>query len=83
MYSIDEKLFQGILKKKFSSFVGTSCETIENLFQEDISKTVSEKLIKDAVKKHAYNAMREIESEIDAFNKGFNININFKKPVSK
>lgn len=83
MYTIDEKIVQSILRKKFNSFVGTSCETIENLFKEDISKTVSERLIKDTVKKNAYNAMREIEEQILAFSKGVNINVQLNRPLSK
>jgi hypothetical protein len=83
MYSIDEKIFNSILKKKFSSFVGNSCETIETLFKENLDKNISEKFIKDAVKKNAYNTMREISEQISAFSEGVNISIQFKKPVSK
>jgi hypothetical protein len=83
MYTLDEKIIQSILRKKFNSFIGTSCETIENLFKEELSKTVSERLIKELLKKNAYNAMREIEEQILAFSKGVNINIQFKRPVSE
>jgi len=82
MYTIDNKLLQSILRKKFNSLVGNSCETIENLLKEDIDKTVSQRLIKEAVKKYAYNSMREIEEQISAFSKGVNINIKLNKPVS-
>jgi len=83
MFTIDEKIFNTILKKKFNSFVGNVCEITESIFREDINRKVSEKLIKDAVKKHAFNSMRDIEDQISAFSKGVNININFKKPISK
>lgn len=83
MFTVDKKIFQNILRKKFNTFVGTSCETIESLMKEDLDKTVSEKLIKDAVKKYAYNSMREIEEQVSLFSKGVTININFNKPDSK
>ena len=83
MYTIDEKVLQSILRKKFNSFVGTSCETIENFFKEDLDKSVAEKLIKEMIKKYAYNSMREIDAQISAFSQGVNININLKKPVSE
>jgi len=83
MFTIDEKLFESILKKKFNSFVGNVCEITEDVFKEDINKRTSEKLIKNAVKKHAFNSMRDIQDQISAFSKGVNININFKRPISK
>lgn len=83
MYTLDNKVLQSILRKKFNSLVGNSCETIENFFKEDLDKTVSERLIKEALKKYAYNTMREIEDQISAFSHGVNININLKRPVSK
>ena len=83
MYTIEEKVLQSILRKKFNSLVGNSCETIENFFKEDLDKTVAEKLIKESIKKYAYNSMREIDEQISAFSKGVNININLNKPVSE
>lgn len=82
MYTIEEKVLQSILRKKFSSLVGNSCETIENFFKEDLDKAVAEKLIKESIKKYAYNSMREIDEQISAFSKGVNINIKLNKPVS-
>lgn len=83
MYSIEEKVLNKILRKKFISMVGNSLETIELLFKEDIDKTVSLTLIKEAIKKYAYNSMREIEEQISAFSQGVTININLKKPESQ
>jgi len=83
MFTIDEKLFESILKKKFNSFVGNVCEITEDIFKEDMNKKTSEKLIKKSVKKYAFNSMRDILDQISAFSKGVNININFKRPVSK
>jgi len=83
MFTIDEKLFGTILKKKFNYCVGNICEIVEDIFKENINKKASEKLIKDAVKKYAFNSMRDIEDQISAFSKGVKININFEKPISK
>ena len=82
MYRINNKVLEKILKRKFNTLVGTSCETIENLFKEDLEKSVIERLIKDALKKYMYNAMREIQEQISTFSEGTNININFQKPIS-
>ena len=83
MYSINEKLFESILKKKFNSFVGNVCEITESIFRENLNKKSSETLIKNAIKKHAFNSMRDIQDQVSAFSKGINININFNKPNSK
>lgn len=83
MYTVDEKIVKSILNKKFNSFVGMSCETTEKILNEDLDKKIACKLIKDALKKYAYTAMRDIEGQISAFSNGVNININLKKPVSK
>lgn len=83
MYTIDAKILKSILRKKFNSFVGTSCESIESLFKEDLEKSVFERLIKDSLKKNAYNTMREIDEQVSAFSQGVQINVNLKKPVSK
>jgi len=83
MYTVDEKLFKKILKRRFESFVGTSCESIENIIKEDIDKKVIERLIKDAVKKNAYNTMRTIDEQISAFSQGTQINVKLEKPISQ
>lgn len=83
MYTVDKKIFNGVLRKKFNAFVRNSCETIESLMKEDLDKTISEKLIKEAIKKYAYNSMRDIEEQIDAFSKGIKINVKLKRPTSK
>ena len=83
MYNIDEKVFKSILKKRFDSFIGTSCETIEKILKEDVNKDVSARLIKDALKKYAYNSMRSIDEQVSAFDKGTKITVKFQKPISK
>jgi len=83
MYAIDDKIFKKILKKRFDSLVGTSCETIETILKEDIENSVSSRLIREALKKYAYNTMRNIDEQISAFSQGTKINIKFEKPISK
>ena len=83
MYTVDEKILQNILRKKFNAFVGTSCETIEGLFKENLSDSIRERLIKESIKKYAYNSMRDIDDQISAFSKGININVKLNKPISK
>ena len=55
-------------------------EIIVVVAEESVEKT--EKLIKESIKKYAYNSMREIDEQISAFSKGVNINIKLNKPVS-
>ena len=83
MYTVKQEILQSVLRKNFNSFVGNSCETIENLSNENIDKKLISKLIKDSVKKYAYNSMRNIEEQISAFSEGVNINVNLEKPISK
>lgn len=83
MYTIDETVLNNLLKKKFSSLVGNTCETTEDIFKEDISPKASEELIKKAIKKFAWDSMREIKTQISLFSKGVNININLDRPISK
>lgn len=83
MYTIDEKLLKSIMLKKFNTLVGNTCEVVENRFKDTLDKSLSEKLIKEAIRKYAFDSMREIQEQISAFSKGVNININFKKPESQ
>ena len=83
MFTIDEIIFNKILKKKFSSLVGTSCESIEDIFKDKFDNVKTEFKIKKTLKKSVYDTMREIEEQISAFNKGVNINIKFNKPISE
>lgn len=83
MFTIDEKLFESIIKKKLNRCVGNICEITEDVFKEEMNKKASETLIKNAVKKHTFDSMRDILGQISAFSKGVNININFKRPISK
>ncbi len=83
MYTIDDKVLNKILKRKFSSLVGNSCEIIEKILNENIEKSVSERLIKDSIKKFSYNAMRDIETQIALFSEGVTINVKFNRPVSE
>jgi len=83
MYTVDKNIIKSILRKKFNSFVGTSCETIESLFKEDLNNSLKEKLIKQSIKKYAYNTMRDIEDQISTFSEGVNINVQFNKPISE
>lgn len=82
MYSITENTLRSILKRKFGSLVGTLCERIEILEKENISKDVLVRLIKNDLKKDAYNTMREIEDQIEAFTKGADINVKLNRPTS-
>ena len=83
LFTIDDKLFESILKKKFNTCVGNTCEITEDVFKEDINKKASEELIKKAIRKYAFDSMRDIQGQISAFSKGVNINIKFEKPSSK
>jgi len=83
MYNVDEKVFKKVLLEAFKSAVGNSCETIEHILKEDINKAVSCKLIKDALKKYAYNAMRSIDEQISSFDKGTKISVKFQRPISE
>lgn len=82
MYSISENTLRSILKKKFGSLVGTLCERIEILEKEKVSMDSFVRLVKSDLKKDAYNTMREIEEQIDAFTKGTQINVKLEKPTS-
>jgi len=82
MYSITENTLKSILQRRFGSFVGILCERIENLEKENISKDVLVRLIKQEVKKDAYNTMRNIEEQISSFTDGVKINVNLQKPTS-
>ena len=44
---------------------------------------MSERLIKDSIKKFSYNAMRDIETQIALFSEGVTINVQFNRPDSK
>lgn len=78
MFSIDEKVLNVILDKKFRSFIGVFCERTEN---RKLDKKLTKEIIFD-VKKGAWEAMRNIESEINSFSKGVNINVKFQQPSS-
>ncbi|MGD2072063.1 MAG: hypothetical protein PVG65_01050 [Candidatus Thorarchaeota archaeon] len=85
MYTIKKNVLNKILNKKFNSMVGNICERIELFAHEkgiDIDSTEVRKEIKD-IKKNAYDAMRDIEGQVDAFSNGVNINVKLIRPDSK
>jgi len=82
MYSIDEKILQTILKKKFISLVGTSCERIEEREKRKEVSLSTTNEIKFDLKKDAYNTMREIEEQISSFSSGVKFNVKLQKPSS-
>lgn len=82
MYSVDKRLFHEILKKKFKSLVGTSCERIEEQEKrKEISLSATRAIIFD-LKKDSYNTMREIEEQISSFSDGVKFNVTLQKPSS-
>jgi len=76
---MNEKVFNKILRKKFNGFVGTFCERVE--YKTLDSKIANE--LKFDLKKDAYNAMREIESQVSLYSEGVTININLNRPDSE
>ena len=85
MYTIQSTVFQGILKKKFKWLVGNLCEQIETFAHEKgiaINSKEIKALIK-TVKDYSYDAMRDVDGQVDAFSKGVNINVKFIRPNSK
>lgn len=82
MYTVSKNTISSILKRKFGSLVGTLCERIESLEKENIPKDVLMRLVKNELKKDAYNTMREIEEQISRFSEGVKINISIQKPTS-
>ena len=85
MYNIENKVLAKILKKRFKSLVGVSCERFEK-FLKDKNVTISSEEVEDYLfnfKKDAYNTMRNIDDQIFAFSQGTKINIKLDKPVSK
>lgn len=82
MYSITKNTLGSVLKRRFGSLVGTLCERIEFLEKENLSNEVLVRLIKNEIKKDAYNTMRTIEDQISAFSEGVKINVKLQKPTS-
>ena len=85
MYTIEPKVFQGILNKKFNALVGNLCEKLETHAHEigiAIESKEIRNLIKE-VKKESYDTMRDIEGQVDAFSKGVNIHVTLIRPNSK
>jgi hypothetical protein len=83
MFQIDEKVLISLLKRKFDSLVGVLCERIENLEKQNLSTSQLTSQIKFDLKKDAYTAMREIQSQIFAFSEGVKITVELIKPTSK
>lgn len=83
MYSVDKTTFNKILKRKFNSLVGNSCELVEDLFKQEMNNSALESLLKKRLKKYMYNAMREIDEQVDSFDKGTKITVNLTRPDSK
>ena len=82
MYTIDSHTLKSILKRKFSSLVGSTLEEVDK-FQKDYKLSSSDVAsTKHLVKKLHYEAMREIQAQIEAFSKGVNIGVTLQKPTS-
>lgn len=83
MYQIKKDVVRNILQRKFRSIVGVYLEQLENL---RIKNNISEqdfKSEKAIVQKISYEAMRDIEQQIDAFSQGVSISVNFLRPEEK
>jgi hypothetical protein len=88
MYSIDEKIFHDILKKKSIALVGKSCKRIEvirdNLDnQPNLSFYTKCNIFRDLIKELIYESMRDVEDTVSAFSNGTTINVKFERPISK
>lgn len=83
MYQVDEKVLSSLLQRKFDSLVGILCERIENLENKNLSTSQLISQIKFDLKKDAYTAMREIQTQIYAFSQGVKITVELIKPTSK
>ena len=85
MYSINPKVLEGILGKKFNSMVGNLCERLETFVHAQgvgIDSPAVRQLIKE-VKKDSYNTMRDIAGQVEAFSNGVNVNVKIIRPDSK
>lgn len=81
MYNIDENIVRAILKKQFVALVGKSCKRIELIRDnKELHPITQINLIKDLIRELDYEAMREIENNIDSFSKGVKINVSLNKP---
>ncbi len=83
MYQVNKKVLNKILKRKFSSLVGGLCERIEHLGDMRLDKSQMITQLKFDMKKDLYNAMRELEAQIDAFSEGTVISVELHKPISR
>ena len=85
MYNIDKRVLQKILKRRFDSLVGISCERFEN-FIKNYAETVDKKAIDTflfSLKKDSYNAMRNIDEQVSSFSQGTKINVKLERPISE
>lgn len=83
MYTIKKSIVKQILNRKFNSVVGVSLEQLENLsIKYNVSKQ-DYNSAKEIIKKITYEAMREIESQIDAFSQGVSIGVDFIRPTKE
>ncbi|MFA5048509.1 MAG: hypothetical protein WC516_05810 [Patescibacteria group bacterium] len=81
MYTIKKSVIKGILQRKFSAIVAVYLEQLEGLVKKyDISE-IEYKAEKAIIQKITYEAMREIEHQIDAFSQGVSIGIDFIRPT--
>ena len=85
MYTIEPKIFNGILNKKFKSLVGNLCEQIE-LFAHEKGVAIDSKEVKAlirTIKNYSYDTMRDVDGQVDSFSKGVNINVQLIRPNSE
>lgn len=83
MYTIKKSIVKQILNRKFNSVVGVSLEQLENLsIKYNVSKQ-DYNSAKEIIKKITYEAMREVENQIDAFSQGVSIGVDFIRPTKE
>lgn len=70
MYTINNKIVDKILQRKFNSLVGEMCERLERLNTLNISNKELTDQIKFEFKKNSWNTMREIQDQLSSFSEG-------------
>lgn len=83
MYSIDKEILRRILKRKFSSLVGVYLEQLEKLAEKYSISSQDYRSEKEIIQKITYEAMREVENQIDAFSQGVSIGVDFIRPTKE
>lgn len=81
MYIINDSIIEKVLKRKFISLVGVTCEKLEDLEKLNLSKKELIDQIKYTLKKNSYETMREIKEQLSSFSEGTTVSVDFKLPT--